>query len=84
MLFERLKGGKVKRGFLPNGPHKIFQPSCSALPLATEGTQEPSFISFSPNHPTFLHKEGFNLNPKPLGPLQGRGLTARPLAQTLR
>ena len=30
-----------------------------------------------PNHPTFLHKEGFNPNPKPLSPLQDRGLTQK-------
>jgi hypothetical protein len=36
------------------------------------------------NYPTLLHKEGFNLNPKPLCPLQGRGLTAPPVALSLR
>ena len=30
-----------------------------------------------PNHPTFLHKEGFNPNPKPLSPLQDRDLTQK-------
>jgi len=73
-VFEGLKLGKVL------GQEVLSVKGEDLLFLFMQGSTLPSSINPNP----FFIRRGFDLHPKPLCPLQGRGLTAPPVALTFR
>jgi len=59
-------GPKMKTSTLDLAPASSSKSFCRASPAVSQLTQ-----------PSLTVREGFDLNPKPLCPLQGRGLTAQ-------